>query len=224
MTLASTISGRLPPSHFKVEVSRDGFKTKVLDNVAVIAEQQNALNVELEVGTTTETITVNAAEAPLIDTETAQISGTITGKEIQNLPVFGRDVFQVVQLAPGFFGDGARNGGGGTNALPGNAGPGGSGASTGVYATENRSQVSAAGGRTDGNGVSLDGVSVNSVSWNGAAIVTPNPDSVKLTKATQQRLRRRVRPQQRRQDSGRDAERHQSVPRFRFLQNGSART
>ena len=176
--------GGLPPSHFKVEVSRDGFQTKVLDNVAIIPEQQNAVNVVLGVGATTTTVNVNASEAPLIDTETAQISGTITGKEIQNLPVFGRDVFQVVQLAPGFFGDGARSGSGDTNALPGNAGPGGSGASTGVYATENRSQVSAAGGRTDANGVSLDGVSVNSVSWNGAAIVTPNPDSVKLTKAT----------------------------------------
>ena len=176
--------GALPPSHFKVEVSRDGFQTKVLDNVAIIAEQQNALNVELEVGSATTTVNVNASETPLIDTETAQISGTITGNEIQNLPVFGRDVFQVVQLAPGFFGDGARSGSGDTNALPGNQGPGGSGASTGVYATENRSQVTGAGGRTDANGVSLDGVSVNSVSWNGAAIVTPNPDSVKLTKAT----------------------------------------
>ena len=175
--------GALPPSHFKIEVSMDGFKTKILDNLAIIAEQTNAVNVELEVGTTTQTVTVNAAEQPLIDTETAQVSGTITGKEIQNLPVFGRDPFQVVQLAPGFFGDGSRDAGGGTESIPGNQGPGGSGASTGVYATENRTQVTSAGGRTDGNSVSLDGVSINSVSWNGAAIVTPNPDSVKLTKA-----------------------------------------
>ena len=175
--------GALPPSRFKLEISKDGFKTKVYDNVQVIAEQVNALDVELEVGTATETVTVNAEDVPLIDTETAQISGTITNKQIQSLPVFGRDVFQVVQLAPGFFGDGSRTGSGDTNALPGNQGPGGSGAATGVYATENRTQVTAAGGRTDGNGVSLDGVSINSVSWNGAAIVTPNPDSVKLAKA-----------------------------------------
>jgi hypothetical protein len=175
--------GALPPSRFKLEVSKEGFKTKILDNVAIIAEQVNAINVELEVGTATETVTVNAEETPLIDTETAQISGTITGKEIETMPVFGRDIFQTVQLAPGFFGDGARNGSGDTNSIPGNQGPGGSGASTGVYATENRTQVTGAGGRTDANGVSVDGVSINSVSWNGAAIVTPNPDSVKLTKA-----------------------------------------
>lgn len=176
--------GALPPSHFKVEVAKDGFKTKVLDNVPIMAEQINALNVELEVGSTTQTVTVNASDTPLIDTETAQVGGTITSAQLQTLPVFGRDVFQSVQLAPGFFGDGSRDGGGGTQAIPGNQGPGGSGAATGVYATENRTQVSGAGGRSDANGVSLDGVSINSVSWNGAAIVTPNPDSVKLVKAT----------------------------------------
>jgi len=175
--------GALPPSHFKLEASKDGFKTQVLDNVGVIAEQINAINIVLQVGTATETITVNASDTPLIDTETGQISGTITSAQIQTMPVFGRDIFQTVQLAPGFFGDGARNGSGDTNNIPGNQGPGGSGASTGVYATENRSQVTGAGGRAEANGVSVDGVSINSVTWKGAAIVTPNPDSVKLAKA-----------------------------------------
>ena len=134
--------GALPPSTFKLVVDKAGFKTQVLDYVKVIPEQINAVNVELAVGSATETVTVNAAEAPLIDTETGQISGTITSAQIQSMPVFGRDIFQTVQLAPGFFGDGARNGSGDTNSIPGNQGPGGSGASTGVYATENRSQVS----------------------------------------------------------------------------------
>jgi hypothetical protein len=175
--------GALPPSTFKLEVSKEGFKTKVLDNVQVIAEQVNGINVQLDVGAAAQTITVNESETPLVDTETATVGGSITSAQLQSMPVFGRDIFQVVQLAPGFFGDGSRNGSGDTQAIPGNQGPGGSGAATGVYATENRPQVTAAGGRTDGNGVSLDGVSINSVSWNGAAIVTPNPDSVKLAKA-----------------------------------------
>src|SRR6516225_5019180 len=37
--------GALPPSHFKIEVSKEGFKTKVLDNVSIIAEQVNSVNV-----------------------------------------------------------------------------------------------------------------------------------------------------------------------------------
>jgi len=172
----------LPPSRFKLEAEKSGFKKKILDNVQIIAEQSNALNVQLDVGATGETITVNAEEAPLIDTQTAQITGTVTADEVQKLPSFGRDVFQLVQLAPGVFGDGARSAGGDTNAQPGNQGPGGSGGSSGVFSTENRPQITANGGRQDANNVTLDGVGITSVSWGGAAIVTPNEDSVKEVK------------------------------------------
>ena len=57
-----------------------------------------------------------------------------------------------------------------------------SGGGTGVFATENRPQISANGGRTEANNVTLDGIGITSVSWGGAAIVTPNEDSVKEVK------------------------------------------
>ena len=83
----------LPPDHYSLTVEKTGFKKKVLDNLGVIAEQANAINVELEVGAGNETVTVSGTEVPLIDTETAQVSGTVTSQEIQKLPSFGRDVF-----------------------------------------------------------------------------------------------------------------------------------
>ena len=172
----------LPPSRFRLEAEKSGFKKKILDNVAIISEQANAINVVLDVGATGETVTVNAEQLPLIDTETAQITGTVTADQVQKLPSFGRDVFQLVQLAPGVFGDGSRNSGGDTNGQPGNQGPGGSGGSSGVFSTENRPQISANGGRQDSNNVTLDGINITSVSWGGAAIVTPNEDSVKEVK------------------------------------------
>ena len=85
----------------------------------------------------------------------------------------------MVQLAPGAFGDGSRNAGGDTYAQPGNAGPGGTTAGSGIFQTENRPQVTISGGRQDCNNVLLDGINITSVSWGGAAIVTPNEDSVK---------------------------------------------
>ncbi|HVJ09053.1 MAG TPA: TonB-dependent receptor [Acidisarcina sp.] len=176
------IFNQLAPSSYKLSVSHAGFKTMVQDNVQIIAEQANALNVQLEVGGATETVTVNAADKPMIDTETGQISGTISQEGISKLPSYGRDVFQLVQLAPGVFGDGAQGKGGGTSQQPGNQGPGGSGASGGVFATENRPQVSGNGGRTDQNNITLDGVSINSVTWAGAAVVTPSEDSIKEMK------------------------------------------
>ena len=131
----------LAPSSYRLEVSRDGFKKKVIDDLKVIAEQSNALNVQLDVGGKAETVTVNASTEPLMDTEPGAIGGTIDQNEIGKLPSFGRDVFQLVQLAPGMFGDGSQSSGGGTNSLPGNQGDGGSGASTGPFVTENKPQV-----------------------------------------------------------------------------------
>ncbi|MBZ5550394.1 MAG: TonB-dependent receptor [Acidobacteriia bacterium] len=172
----------LPPNRYTLTVERNGFKKKTLDNLTVIAEQANAVNVQLEIGQATQTVNVSADLLPAIDTATAQISATVNNRQIQALPSFGRDPFQLVQLAPGVFGDGARNQGTDTAALPGNAGPGGSGSNTGVFATENRPQISANGGRTEANNITLDGIGITSVSWGGAAVVTPNEDSIKEIK------------------------------------------
>ena len=173
--------GALPPSHYSVIVEKAGFKKKVLDDLVLNAEQANAVDIVLEIGQASETVTVNGNAAPLIDTETAQVSGTVDAKQIQALPSFGRDILQLAQLAPGVFGDGAQSSGGGTNTLPG-GNIGGTGNSSGIFQTENGTQISANGGRQAQNNVTLDGVGITSVSWGGAAIVTPNEDSVKEVK------------------------------------------
>lgn len=172
----------LPPSTYSLGVEKTGFKKKTIENYTVLAEQANALNLQLEIGQTSETVNVSADQLPAIDTETAQLSGTVSSKQVQALPSYGRDVFQLAQLAPGVFGDGSRNSNGDTNSQAGNQGPGGSGHDTGVFATENRPQISANGGRTDANNITLDGIGITSVSWGGAAVVTPNEDSVKEVK------------------------------------------
>jgi len=172
----------LPPSSYSLVITRDGFKKKILDNVRIIAEQANALNVVMEVGGTSETVTVNAAETPTIDTETGSIGGTITQNDLAKMPDFGRDPLQLAQLAPGMFGDSSQSAGGGTFSLPGNQGDGSAGASSGPYMTENKPQVFGNGGRNDTNGVTIDGVQVTSVTWGSAAVITPNPDTIKEMK------------------------------------------
>lgn len=176
------VFNQLPPNTFRVTVSRDGFQTKVLDNVTLLAEQANALNVTLEVGGAAQTVTVNAANTPLIDTETGNVGGTITQNDLAKMPDFGRDPLQLVQLAPGMFGDASQQAGGGTFSLPGNQGDGSAGNSSGPYMTENKPQAFANGQRNDTNGISLDGVAITSVTWGSAAVVTPNPDSIKEIK------------------------------------------
>jgi hypothetical protein len=168
----------LAPSLYTLTVVRDGFKKKVMDNVKILAEQANSLKVALEVGGSAETVVVNAESMPLIDTATGNIGASISQNEIAKLPSFGRDVFQLIQLAPGMFGDGAQGSGGGTSSLPG-SNSGGTGSTDGVFKTENQPQSSAGGGRTDTNAISLDGVAITSVTWGGAAVITPNQDSIK---------------------------------------------
>ena len=119
----------LPPDHFTLTAEMAGFKKKVLDNLQLIPEQSNALNVELEVGEVTLTTSVDASQTPAIDTETANIGGTISSNDIQHMPSFNRDVFQLTQLIPGVTSDASQASSGGTYNTPGNQGPGGSGAS-----------------------------------------------------------------------------------------------
>jgi len=174
--------GALPPSTFTVKVEKAGFKTKTLDNYSPIGEQSNALNIELELGGATETVTVSADQLPAIDTQTATISGTITSNQINHMPSFGRDVFQLIQLAPGVFGDGAQGGGGAGQNMPGTQGPGATGGNQGIFQTENGPQAIAHGQQYENNGISIDGISTTSAVWGGTTIITPTEDSVDSVK------------------------------------------
>lgn len=169
---------QLAPSRYTIAVTAHGFTKKVLDNVQVTPEQANAVDVQLGVGSDTQTVTVSGDQAQALDTETATISGTITANQIQHLPSFGRDVFQLAQLAPGTFGDAAQSSGGGSSNLPG-SNRSGSGAAEGIFSTENAPQISGNGGQNENNGISIDGISTVSAVWGGASIITPSEDSVK---------------------------------------------
>lgn len=174
----------LPPSQFSLTVEKAGFKKKVLDRVGVIAEQSNALNLQLEVGEITQSVTVTGDSTPLIDTATASLNGTISANQIQRLPSFGRDVLKLAQLAPGSFGDGSQGGGGTNNYnLPGTqTGGGASGGADGIFKTENGAQVIASGQQTETNGISIDGISTTSAVWGGSTIITPSQESIDSVK------------------------------------------
>jgi hypothetical protein len=187
-TYVSTATGLyifngLAPDQYSVTVERDGFKTKEVGQVVLIPEQPNVLNVQLEVGGVQQTVTVNGSAAPLLDTGTATTSATISSNEVQHLPSFNRDVFQLAQLVPGAFGDASQGSGGGSYELPGNQGPGGSGVTAaGIFQTENGPQIQTRGGQYETNGISIDGISTVSAVWGGTSVITPSEDSVDSVK------------------------------------------
>jgi hypothetical protein len=169
----------LPPNQFTLTISAPGFQKKTLTHIQILPEQANALNVQLALGTTSQAVTVNASHAGRLDTETATLSTTINSNEIQHMPSFNRDVFQLLQLTPGTFGDASQASGGGTNNLPGTMGPGGSSnGAAGIFQTENGPQINTVGGQYETNGISIDGISTVSAVWGGTSVITPSEDSV----------------------------------------------
>ena len=83
---------------------------------------------------------------------------------------------KLLRLSPGVFADSSRQGNGNSQGIPQQVGPGGSNSQ--IFQTENQVQAIADGQRVSANNFILDGVSVNSLEWGGAAVVTPNQESV----------------------------------------------
>ena len=169
----------LPADHFTLVVEQQGFKKKILNDLQLIPEQPNALNVQLELGSVTQSVSVNASLAPAMDTQTANIGSTVSSNDIDHMPAFQRDVFTLVQLAPGTVSDGSQGGGGGTYNTTSATwqGPNGSG-TNGQAPTENGILANANGAEYSTNSVAIDGINVVSAVWGGTSIITPDPDSV----------------------------------------------
>ena len=167
----------LAPSKYKLTVEKAGYKQAVFDDVAVNAEAVQGIDVTLEPGDVSASVTVTTETGQILQTENANVDKAITGQEVRALPQFGRDPYELARLTPGVFGDAARGGTGGAVNLPNTAGPGGS--SRSIFQTENQPQISANGQRITANNFQIDGTSVNSLTNGGAAVITPNQESVK---------------------------------------------
>ena len=167
----------LPPGTYTLTVEKAGFKKSSLENIVVNAESVQGLDIVLTTGEVSEVVTVTSATTAALDTENANVNRAVTTQEIRRLPQFGRDPYELLRLTPGIFGDASRGGGGGSANLPNTPGPGGSANS--IFQVENQPQITANGQRLSANNFQIDGVSVNSLTHGGAAVVTPNQESVK---------------------------------------------
>lgn len=166
----------LSPGQYTIIATAANFKMTTLSNIAVAAETPRTANLTLTAGGASDTVTVNANDIPALQTADASIGSTLTSEALQRLPTVGGDVYELLRTAPGITADGARSGSGGAVYLPNSAGPGQS--NRGIFATENQVQISAAGQPSSANNYLIDGVSVNSLGQAGAAVVTPNQESV----------------------------------------------
>ena len=170
------ISG-LAPGLYTITAEKPGFKKQTFEDLTINAEGLQGTDFTLAVGGISETVTVTAEDAAALKTEDANVDRAISTREILRLPQVGRDAYELARLTPGVFGDGARGASGGSIGLPNTTGPGGSNVS--IFQTENQVPISANGQRLSANSFQIDGVSVNSQTWGGAAVITPSQEAVK---------------------------------------------
>src|SRR5271165_3746378 len=90
----------LSPGLHQIRVEKSGFKTGIVDNVPVHVNDVTRADVALTIGASQETVTVSET-TPLVQTEDARLDSTIQTRQINDLPLNGRQVYQLVSLEPG---------------------------------------------------------------------------------------------------------------------------
>jgi hypothetical protein len=90
----------LRPGVYRISAELTGFTTVVRPGVELLVGREAALNLELRVSGVQETVTVTG-EAPLIETTSSTVSGNIDPRQMQELPVNGRNWMDLSMLAPG---------------------------------------------------------------------------------------------------------------------------
>src|SRR5262249_49261679 len=77
---------------YKLTITRTGFQTQQYNDVVVQAAKTTDISATLKVGALNETVEVNGGAAPLVETTTNAIGTTIDMKQIEDLPIQGRDI------------------------------------------------------------------------------------------------------------------------------------
>jgi hypothetical protein len=90
----------VPTGAYNVTVTAKGFKTTVVQGVNVDVGQPTTVNVTLETGGVDEQVVITGG-GEVLQTQSATISSTITGRQISELPFSTRDAMQLVLVLPG---------------------------------------------------------------------------------------------------------------------------
>jgi Carboxypeptidase regulatory-like domain len=101
----------VPPGTYRLDVEMKGFKKSLIASLAALVDTPTDVDVQMEVGSVTETVNItSAAEAPL-NTSDATIGNTFDSRRISELPLNARNVVGLLSLQPGVTQAGYVNGG-----------------------------------------------------------------------------------------------------------------
>jgi hypothetical protein len=91
---------QLPLGTYQVTASKTGFKKYVTTDVVLHVADTLRVPIMLQTGEVTQAITVEANQIQ-VQTESGELSGLVTGQQVRELPLNGRNFVQLSQLMPG---------------------------------------------------------------------------------------------------------------------------
>ena len=91
---------RMYPGKYKVQAELQGFTSVVVPSVELLVGQNANVPFALKVATVSETLTVTG-EAPLVDTSSSQVAGNVDRRQMEQLPLQGRNWMELSKLVKG---------------------------------------------------------------------------------------------------------------------------
>ena len=95
------VAASLLPGQYNLAVSVTGFSTFQAEGVFLRVAQNARIDVTLQLGNLHQEVTVHGAGLTEVNTQSSELSGTITGKELTQLQLNGRNFTQLITLVPG---------------------------------------------------------------------------------------------------------------------------
>ena len=153
----------LPAGVYTISTSPTGFKKTVTTGVELHVSENKTVNLDLQVGQVTETVTVTSESAP-VELRSGEVSSLISEKQVTELPLNGRNYAQLALMVPGVS-PVTQAGAGGAFATRG------TGLNAGV-------DMSVNGNQSNSNLWTVDGVNNMDVGSNRTLLVFPSVDSI----------------------------------------------
>jgi len=145
----SYVFPQLAIGNYRISITAPNFKTFQASGIHLDLDQVYSLNAKLELGAISEAIQVEANPVQ-VETTSMQLGTVVTGNQIEDMPLNGRNWVQLMQLEPGVQSSSDRFG-------------------TGAYSTN--------GSETQSNSFLINGTDSNDVAIN-TPLVTPSPDAI----------------------------------------------
>src|SRR5437667_2590559 len=148
----------LPAGKYDLSVRAKGFKAYQATGIPIQVAEKARVDVTLQVGQVSETGTVSGENVAQVETQSSDLSGVVTGKQISQLELNGRSFTKLVALVPGVSDQ--------------------TGSDAGGVGLDANVLFSVNGGRTEYNNWQVDGANNMDTGSNATLDVFPNDDSI----------------------------------------------